>query len=176
MKLSQSKQSMNKRNFLSLTVSSLFACLFLVFCWIFLNGLISKPNGTDSSESEVMVELFQNIAVGDVVLKRFKNQPVWIVHASTEQRAQTKLINKHVIEPVSGCDLNEVYCLLAAKTNHDGVYLHYILEEPPQLVIGTPWFGGFVDPTSGAIYDLIGRAYQQNEDQSVVSMQRVNVN
>jgi len=69
--------------------------------------------------------------------------------------------------------LNKVYCVLAATTNRDGVYLQYTLKEPPQLLVDTPWFGGFVDPDSGAIYDLIGRAYQQNKNKSVVSIKRV---
>jgi len=164
---------MNKRKFLSIAVGSLFTCLFLVFGWVYFYGLTSNQSQTSDFKEEEINALFQNVAVGSVVLRRFKNQQVWVVHLSSKQRSQVKLLNQSVIEPETGCDLNKVYCVLAATTNRDGVYLQYTLKEPPQLLVDTPWFGGFVDPGSGAIYDLIGRAYQQNKNKSVVSIKRV---
>lgn len=166
---------MNKRKFLSVTVASLFTCLFLAFGWIYFYGLTSNPNKTTDSDKEDARELFKNVAVGSVVLQRFKNQQVWIVHLSSKQRTQTKLLNQFVVEPAVGCDLNKVYCVLAAASSRDGVYLQYTLQEPPKLLVGTPWFGGFVDPASGTIYDLVGRTYKQNKDKSVVSIKRVSV-
>jgi len=167
---------MNKREFLSISVGSLFICLFLAFGWIYFYGLTSNQSQTSTFKEEEINELFQNVAVGRVVSRRFKGQQVLVVHLSSKQRSQIESLNESVIQPESGCDLNKVYCVLTATTERDGVYLQYTLKEPPQLLAGTLWLGGFVDPSSGAIYDLIGRGYQQNKDKSVISIKRVYAN
>ena len=166
---------MNKRKFLSVAVGSLFACLFFVFGWVYFYGLTSSPNTTSDFKKADVSKLFKDVAVGTTVLQRLKNQRVWVVHLSSKQRSQIGLIDQFVGEPEAGCDLNKVFCLLDAMTNRDGVYLQFTLKEPPQLPVDTPWFGGFVDPASGAIYDLIGRAYQQNKGKFSASIKQLTI-
>jgi len=155
---------MNNRTFLIAAVSSLFACLFLAFAWIFFNGVFSKPNSSVANDK--VVEVFESVPVGEAVVRRYKNKAVWVVHLSSKQIVDVKLANDYVIAPKQGCDLTRLYCVLEANTERDGVKLQFTYNEPPQLESGTPWFGGFVDPSNGSIYDLIGRAYKQNKDQS----------
>jgi len=175
---------MNRRKFLSLAVGVLFTSLFLAFGWIYFYGLTSNSGKTSTLEDKEIDALFQGVAVGRAVLKRFKNEPVWVLNLSSKQISQTQQLDQFVIDPGTGCELNKVYCILVATTNRDGVYLQYTLKEPPQLLVGTPWYGGFVDPASGQIYDLIGRSYQQNKQQSKqqqkgllpASMKKINTN
>lgn len=166
---------MNKRKFLSVAVGSLFTCLFLVFGWIYFYGLTSNPSKTSDFKKEDVNQLFKDVAVGSVVLRRMENRRIWVVHLSSKQRSKINLLDQFVVKSDAGCDFNKVFCLLEAETHRDGVYLQYTLKEPPQLPFNIPWFGGFVDPTSGAVYDLIGRPYQQNKGKFKTSLKQLNI-
>ena len=166
---------MSKRNFLSITVASLFTCLVLVFAWVFFNGLfINSVNDSSQSADESkdkVLELFSGVSPGQTKLNRYQGNVVWLVHLSQRQLLQVRTLDSYVLDKASGCDIEHLFCALSARTNRDGISIKFTQQAPPQLAVGTPWFGGFVDPSTSEIYDLIGRAYQQNKDQKVVEIQ-----
>jgi hypothetical protein len=54
----------------------------------------------------------------------------------------------------------------------DGVLFSHTERAPPQLPRSVKWYGGFVDPSTGSVFDQLGRAYLMN-DQSQKSVMRV---
>jgi len=151
---------MNKRKVLSLSVAGLFAILFIVFAWVYINGLTSisqssKTNLVNTNSVNNVPRLFKNVAQGQIVLRRYKNQAVWLLHLSKGQLYDVSQLNDYVIDQGAGCDLSSPFCVLSALTNRDGINLHYTNQEPPQLLNGIPWYGGYVDPTTGSIYDFV---------------------
>ena len=164
---------MSKRHFLIFSVASLFTCLFLAFAWVFFNGLFIKsatPVATDK-----LTQITGRVPVGEVAMRRYKNQAIWVVHLSAAQLTVLKEIEPYVFNPKLGCDLNKLYCLLQTQTARDGINVQFSEAEPPQLKTGTPWVGGFVDPNNGSVYDLVGRAYTQNKDKSVKAIKELRI-
>ena len=166
---------MNKRKALSLSVAGLFAILFIAFAWVYINGLTSISQSSKTNTAKNVSKLFKNVAQGQIVLRRYKNQAVWLLHLSKGQLHEVSQLSDYVIDQDAGCDLSSSFCALSALTNRDGINLHYTRQEPPQLLNGTPWYGGYVDPTTGALYDFVGRAYKQNKNQSVISIKRIDL-
>ena len=168
---------MNKRKVLSLSVAGLFAILFIAFAWVYINGLtsISQSSKTKSVSVNDVPKLFKNVGEGQIVLRRYKNQAVWLLHLNKDQLQEVSQLNDYVIDQDAGCDLSRPFCVLSASTSRDGINLHYTDQEPPQLLNGTPWYGGYVDPTTGSIYDFVGRAYKQNKNQSVISVKTIDL-
>ena len=46
------------------------------------------------------------------------------------------------------------------RQERSGIEIVFSLDHPIQLASGVQWYGGFVDPTNGAVYDRLGRAYK----------------
>ena len=166
---------MNKRKVLSLCVAGLFAVLILAFAWVYISGLTSISQSNETKSVNDVPKLFKNVAQGQIVLRRYKNQAVWLLHLTKGQLNEVSQLNEYVIDQEAGCELSSPFCVLSALTNRDGINLHYTDQEPPQLLNGIPWYGGYVDPTTGAIYDFVGRAYKQNKNQSVISIKVIDL-
>jgi len=65
-----------------------------------------------------------------------------------------------------------VLCVVAAQTDRSGIEIRYTRERPPQLHHSVPWLGGFVNPTTGAVFDLLGRPYTQGEALTIIEADR----
>jgi len=149
---------MNKRLILSRLIFFFFTLLVLAFLWVFLNGIGSSHYL--SSHKKPGPAVFQNLHPGQSKLHRYQRQMVWVTFLNQHLRAGLSELAPYVINPEVGCDVAQAYCVVAASTSIDSIYLQYTRQEPQQLPSNTPWIGGFVDPTSGAVYDLLGRAYK----------------
>lgn len=156
-----SLKDLDRRRVLTRAVGSLFLLLFLTFMWIFFSGIsLFSDEETGNPNAN---PLFINISEGQTILRRYKGQVVWVTHLSERQREQLKGLNVVLLDPTSGCSILGQYCVLSASTSRDAIYIQYSQPEPAQLLVGVLWFGGFVDPSSGELYDLLGRAYSTNK-------------
>ena len=157
------------RNGLRRLVMLMFAALALAFILVLLGGLGpnrwgSKEFGSaeyssgDSSSND-LVAAFSDIAIGETNLRRYQSQRVWVSRLSDAQRQKLTNLKPFLLEPNSGCALQSSVCVLLAATPKQSFEISYSLAPPPQLPSDVPWHGGFVDPTTGVVYDLLGRVY-----------------
>jgi len=153
---------MNKRNGLSLIVRGMFALLFLAFIWVLLSGIGSIEPERIQPNNDV---LFAEVGLGETRLLRYQGEPVWVSQLTEQQKLQSKQLDSFIIDGDSGCQpqSTDKYCLLKASTRRDGIIIQFTEREPAQLPRDVLWLGGFVDPTTGHIYDLLGRAYKINK-------------
>ena len=135
-------------------IKVMFLLLLLAFAYVFFVGVplshfFDRP----------VKHIFDNINIGETVLKTHQGQRVWITRFSDTQRRDYRAVSAEVVNS-GGCDSNVDYCALAASTDSQGIYITFSQEEPPRLPSDIAWIGGFVNPTSSAIFDLWGRAYK----------------
>lgn len=153
--------SASRKAALSRIIKLMFSLLLLGFLYVLLASFF------DSNFSErQQKEEFDNIEFGQPVFRYFKNQGVWISRISQQQRNRYVELSDHV-RPDGGCAIDTDICILIAGTDRVGINVIFTDEEPTQLPSNTPWLGGFVDPSSGAVFDLWGRAYQHSSANSL---------
>ncbi len=123
------------------------------FVTIFFRGLAWSPSEMKDIES--------NIELGVTELIQYQNQRLWLTKFSSEQRQKLVEINPFVVSE-EGCGLTAEQCLVQSATNRQGVIVRYIQAKPDILKNDVLWIGGFIDPTTGATYDLLGRLYKNS--------------
>lgn len=129
--------------------------LILGFLFILFRSL-SGPSITRSDAQSA----FDNVVTGQTALRRSGQQRFWATRLSGAQRAQAKELSNWVIDSSAGCTVDQVLCIVHAESLRAGIDLVYSAKAPVQLPRKAPWFGGFVDPSSGAAFDFMGRAYK----------------
>ena len=160
---------MSKREFLRITVTGLFAVLFISFAWILFSGINFSGQHTNNKAS-FEHKLFKGLTEGQVVLRRYQGQAVWVLSLSSLQRSQAKKLGDYVTNDNAThasekpCVESADFCVLLASTKRTGINIQYTQKEPEQLVVGTLWYGGFVNPIDGALYDFLGRPYKGQKD------------
>ena len=163
---------MNKRLLLSRLVSASFLALLLLFLWVFFNGIGSSRFFSDDQTSGL--SLFKGLQPGESALRRYQREMVWVTYLDQSLRDRLIEASPYLVDAGSGCNISQRYCVVSAKTKLDSIYLQFTLQEPQKLTSGTPWFGGYVDPTNGEVYDLLGRAYQtKNTNKAVLTVIQV---
>lgn len=153
---------MNRRLVLSRLVGAFFLILILAFSWVFFNGIGSSSFFSKNEASGD--EFFSDLRPGDSVLRRYKREMVWVTLLNDRLREQLIEAMPYLVNPESGCIIDQAYCAVSANTTMDAIYLQYSEKEPQQLPSGVPWSSGYVDPTNGDVYDLLGRAYRIKSD------------
>ncbi len=138
-------------------IKVMFLILFVAFVYVLLSG--TRVNGLYDKQPK---KKFGNINIGETVLRTHKGQRVWVTRISEQQRRQYSSVTTQVVTE-GGCDPNANLCVLVANTNVAGINISFAKEAPPQLPNNVAWVSGFVNPTSGAVYDLWGRAYRFSE-------------
>ena len=133
-------------------IKVMFLILLLAFIYVLLSG--TRVSGIAEQQSR-----FDNIDIGETVLQRLKGQRVWVTRISEQQRSGYATVSSDVVAE-GGCAISTDICVLAASTDITGVNLSFSKDEPPQLPSDATWVSGFVNPTSGAVFDLWGRAYR----------------
>ena len=146
---------MNRKQLKSL-VSYMFALVIIGFVYVLFSSLGNNRN------IETGVDRFSDIKAGQTVMRRVDGQRVWLTHFNNQQLRQIKLLEPFLINSESGCALKTKMCAVLAAISDNGLELSYSLLPPPQLKADGLWFGGFVDPTTSAAFDLLGRAYRLN--------------
>ena len=157
---------MNRKQLKSL-VSYMFALMIIGFVYVLFSSLGNNRN------VETGADKFSDIKLGQTVMRRVDGKRVWITHLSKQQLSQTKLLEPFLISPVSDCGLNTKLCAVLAAVSDNGLELSYSLLPPPQIKGDDLWFGGFVDPTTGAAFDLRGRAYRLNRSSDLQTLEFV---
>lgn len=145
---------MSRRDVLIRAVKGMFAILALAFLFVLLRSLSGPSVISDPAAA------FDDVQIGQTALRRYQGQRVWATRLSKPQRQQAKELDAVVQDPNLGCPASVTICALSAKTARDGIELMFSQAAPPTLKSGLPWFGGFVDPSSGAVYDRLGRWYK----------------
>ncbi len=104
---------------------------------------------------------FANIAPGETTLRRVNGAPTWVTRVDASLLAQ---MDEVPTQPnTTACALQTGLCFLNARTSVSGILFTYTDTAPPQLASSIPWFGGYVDPNNGNVFDRLGRAYALNE-------------
>lgn len=143
-KLSESvvqHQTINQRRILINLIKLMFGLLVLAFFFILFRGLtVRAPIATQNTLSD--------IAVGDTVIRNIAGERLWVSHLSAQQQLALGANN-----PCA----TRTFCALLVTTQQAGIDLVFVKYRPDLLTTNEPWFGGFVDPYNGAVYDLAGR-------------------
>lgn len=137
----------------------LVMCLFilLTFASILLNGtLFFIP---DSADKQIIEQRFEGLLLGESQLHRVNKRITWVTYLSDIQKNDLRTLTDAQVQLDQACDDSQQYCILLAETDRLGIQLQFTNTPPPQLPIELPWYGGFVNPATGAVYDLLGRAY-----------------
>jgi len=127
----------------------LFAFVFVLF------RSLGGPSLTKQSEVA-----FDDVQIGQTAMRRINGVRVWATRLSAEQRQQLIELNSAVVNSNSGCSIEKAVCVLSAKTQRSGINIVFSKEHPIQLASELNWYGGFVDPSNGSVYDRLGRAYR----------------
>jgi len=143
---------MTRQRALLTLVKAMFAILVLGFLFILLRSLRSLTTSTGS--------VFDDVVFGQTALRRYQGERVWATRLNPELEKQAQRLVPHLVEPNSGCSASLTICALSAKTARDGIDIVFTKQVPAQLPESVPWYGGFVNPTNGAVYDRLGRAYK----------------
>lgn len=146
-----------QRSLLVKIVAALFSALFIAFLMVLFTSLNS---GSENNAGEQQNE-FSDLAAGETGKRRYQRHSVWVTHLSESQKLVLAEPATHLVDN-GGCTVSQ-YCLLKAATERDGIEISYSFMRPPQVPSDVPWQGGFVNPLSGAVYDLLGRAYKLNQ-------------
>jgi ubiquinol-cytochrome c reductase iron-sulfur subunit len=155
--------TLTRRTILRALVRAGVLIVLAAFAAVFVRGLLA-PGGNDGD----VIEL-SGMAPGSARLESWDGRPVWVVNRSDEQLEALAAVSEYVTKgatndpsPVANPlrSLKRRYGIYLADTRRPGILVQYTLERPGSLGIGTPWFGGFVDPASGAAFDIAGRPYR----------------
>ena len=130
-------------------ILGLFAFVFVLF------RSLSGPSLTTQSAIA-----FDDVQIGETAIRRIQSTRVWVTRLSPLLRNQLAELDELVVNPDSGCALDVEICAVLAKTERSGIDIVFSIEHPVQLASGIKWYGGFVDPSNGSVYDRLGRAYK----------------
>lgn len=145
---------MNKRFVLSRIIRAMLMLLGMAFLFVLFRSL-GGPTVTPNSTAT-----FDSVVVGQTALRRLGQQRVWVTRLSNLQIRQVKTLNPLVIDAQQGCQPSVSLCVIIAESSRSGIDLVYSRAAPAQLLKDSPWYGGFVDPSSGGVFDILGRAYK----------------
>lgn len=143
-------------------VTLMFALLVTAFFLILIGGFDldgSGPDGRDAHLAKESAFEFDEVALGETKLRRYQSKRVWVSRLSDRQKTQLENLNPFLLEPNTGCSPQATLCVVLAAAQTQGFDLSYTKAPPPQLPSEVPWIGGFVDPTNGVVYDLLGRVF-----------------
>jgi hypothetical protein len=147
----------------------MFALLIIGFAYTLFSGLdtsiVVKESGGE----------YSGINPGQTIMRRINGKRAWLTRLSTAQKEQRKLLNPLLVNPNSGCGSNKSICAILALVSDNGLELSYTKAPPPQLKGDVVWFGGFVDPITGAVFDLRGRAYRLNRPSDAQTLQVIDL-
>lgn len=134
----------------------MFGLLFTAFAYILMVGIggskLSNPQNSDKQ--------FASVGEGQSRLLRLRGERAWLTRLSDKQRAQLSLLGEELSRPGAACKITVKLCAVFSETSQSGINLSFSIAAPPKLPSRFRWYGGFVDPTTGATFDLLGRAYK----------------
>ena len=147
---------MTRRSVLLKAVKGMFLFLILAFLYVLFRSLSGPSMVTNPAK------VFDDIQVGQTGLRRYQGERVWVTRLSSQQKTQADEVAEFVLDAESGCSATLVLCAVSAKTLRDGIEITFSQSAPVQIPSDVPWYGGFVNPNSDAVYDRLGRPYRVN--------------
>jgi len=132
----------------------MFAILGLAFLFVLLSSL-SGPKITQKP-----AKVFDDVVTGQTALRRYAGTRVWATRLGPRLRKHAQEVAAHVLDPLAGCSVDQELCIINAATDRSGIEIAYTDKAPTQLPAELPWYGGFVDPINGRVFDRLGRAYK----------------
>ena len=150
------------QSILKRVIKLMFAVLIGAFAYILIRGASQPDMQSSLIDGAEIIEPreFEDIAPGETTLRRVNGTPTWITRVDAKLLDQMQLVSSAVTG--QACALELGVCLLNAKTSVDGILFSRTETAPPQLASSIAWYGGFVDPTNGFVFDRLGRAYLLN--------------
>lgn len=157
-----------QRQLLVRVVQCLVIIPIVLFAYIFFTGLASKSSQNKKPDDAQDLKL--SIAEGETQFIKLNKQRHWITHLSKKQKTQLQSLAPFVypLKPnaIGPCSLSASLCPIKMATDQTGIELRYSEKAPGFLKPDIPWYGGFVNPSNQAVYDLIGRGYRINIETS----------
>lgn len=147
--------SMTKRNLLWQAIKMMFVLVAAGFVFVLFRSLGGPAT------SSAPIGAFDDVVTSQTAFRRYANERVWVTRLSDIQRNQAKVLEPLLKDPDSGCNPQVIVCVLQASTARSGIDLAFSDSIPAQLNGNAIWYGGYVDPTTGAVFDRLGRAYKQ---------------
>lgn len=144
------------RRYLLNVVKVMFGLLGCAFFYILLVGI----GGGQPASIGTGAGRFSELVPGQPKIFKIEGRAFWVSRLNKEQRALLGELEEELVSNHSGCSLKAEYCAISAATRTEGILLSYSKVPPPQVADPNTWYGGFVDPTSGACFDLLGRPYR----------------
>lgn len=145
------------RRRLALGVKTMLGLLALAFVSVLLAGLFTS--GDDSTDFNAA----QDILSGHTQLSRVNGERLWISNINQAQLTQLLAMSDNRVYRNTGCQAKLGLCAVRARTSKQGIEIRYIAEKPFYLPPAHELAGGFVNPTTGLVYDLLGRALREQE-------------
>ena len=145
---------MNKRFVLGRLIRAMLILLVLAFLFVLFRSL-SGPSLTSESKST-----FDDVVIGQTAIRRLAKQRVWVTRLSASQKRQLIELDSVVVDPQAGCNKLVTLCVIKAQSSRSGIDLVYLSDAPDSLSRDVIWYGGFIDPASGGVFDFMGRAYK----------------
>jgi len=155
---------MHKRQLLSYAIGGMLSLLLVGFVYVLFAGLSSRDHNPINSAIQF------DVPSGKTEIRRYQGQRTWITHLLQNQVTELRNVDLWVINSLSGCEPQQVWCLVQTKTQKQGIEIQFTNARPPSLKHDTPWVGGYVNPNNGAVYDLLGRAYKNNPSNATGSI------
>ncbi len=159
----QGHAPVTRRNLLLILVKAGLLIGLTAFAAVFMKGLLAP--GRDSGD---LIDV-GGMALGSARLAGWDGKPVWVVNRSRQQLRELDALTDYVVKADDagnpaldnpGRSLEPAFGIYLAHTARPGVIVQYTLSRPAGLGDEIPWFGGFVDPASGALFDVAGRRYR----------------
>jgi len=125
--------------------------LVLAFAVVLFTGIFEPKRGAPAQQP------FSDVPIGATELRRYHGQRVWVTHL-TDSLAFSRLDG--FVDTAGSCDRSQEFCVLLASTARQGVEFVFSHIAPAQLPADVPWMGGFINPSTGAVFDLLGRPYR----------------
>jgi hypothetical protein len=162
----------SRREQLKFLVRGMFGLLLLAFVFVSLRSL----NGVESDNSLHQALSIDQLPLGKTTLRRVDGMRLWITRLSDQQRRDAALNKPFLMDSQTACPPQLDVCALSATAAKYSVDIVFSLKAPPQLPDEANWLGGFIDPTTGAVFDLLGRAYRLGRDSDGQRMRVYNFN
>jgi len=147
----------------------MFGILLLAFAFVLFRSL-GGPSLTVSVDSP-----FDDVEIGETTLRRYQGQRVWVSRLSPRLLQALSGVDAFVVDEELGCAVKQALCAVSANTKVDGIEIRYSAERPANISRSTPWAGGFVNPNTLAVFDLLGRAYTATQSSGAVQVKQLEI-
>ncbi len=136
-----------------------FALLIIAFVFVLFKGSFTSDRQVEYQDA------FAELQLGQATMLRYHGDRVWAAKLTARYHTDLKKVTDQTIP---ACLMSVTICIVEAAIPNSSVELVYVTLRPDQLKNSVPWFGGYVNPISGHVYDLYARPYISNSYTSLL--------